>query len=615
MEKRHILRLKRYLSKKDFSLYLENIRKIADYDPENKWWKLNIAKIKRIPSKEEIEKIISILERYIEIDRKYILDIFSKTINECYIDNKLRINGIEDKNILSDLSEFIIIGNNYIKIKSILYLKKIIDYLKKKKINVNYNQKLSQIFIMRKNSHLLIKPFIWDNLLIDLLKKICTISFYVERAVLGSDKTYMGTEIITRKNKAYKIDWNKKIFITYVAFLYEIKSKLLEFNLNVIIDTGEARKLDYQVNEKFNLLPHQQEAYQLWKRKKRGTIAIFTRGGKSFIGMKAISDLKEKTIIFVPTRELATTWRKYLEEYLGLNMPQIGLIGSGTLLIRDITIAIYNSGVRHLSKLQGHFELAIFDEAHHVPASTFKEVALQIDALHRMALSATPKRRDNNEQLLFKLSGDLVYSLGYKELLQLRIVAPIEIYKVFFAQNPEEKIKYLLDIVKKYNNKKTLIFTQYLTTAQEIYGKLLLNGYKALLITGQTSPAKRKRYFEQFIKGLAPIMVSTTVLDEGITVPDAEIGIIYENSGEPRQLIQRIGRVLGYKPGKTAKIFEIVDISNPKEKYAYLRRKWVQDLYNIPELEKYIKIEKNYEDIKRIYQPRLDFYDTSEKSI
>jgi len=614
MKKNIAIKLNKYLSKNDFSVFLENIRKIADYNPEYKHWILNSLKIKSISSENEIKNIVKKLKDYVDIDENYILKIYFEKNKECFIDNRLRIKGISP-NEISEIKDFITIKNGQISIKSTLFLTNVIDFLHRKNVVVSYNKDLLKISISRKNGYLLVKPYFWDNKLLNLLKEICTISYYVERVVLGPDKTYMGTEIITRRSRAYRIHWKEKIFITYVAFLDEIRNKLKGYGLNIILNLGEIRKINYQLEENFSLLPHQEEAYRLWRKKKRGTIAIFTRGGKSFIGMKAIIDLKEKTIIFVPTRELATTWKRYLEEYLGLNPIQIGMVGGGSINIRDITIAIYNSGVKYLDKLQGRFDLAIFDEAHHVPASTFKEVALQIDALHRMSLSATPKRRDNNEQLLFKLSGELVYSLGYKELLQLRIVAPIEVYQVYFAQNPEEKIKYLFEILQKYNNAKTIIFTQFLNTAKEIYEKLLLNGYRVLIITGQTSSGRRKRYFEQFIRGIVNIMISTTVLDEGITVPDAEIAIIYENSGEPRQLIQRIGRVIGYKPGKTAKIFEIVDISNPKEKYAYLRRKWVQELYNIPELEKYIKVEKNNEDIKRLYQPRLDFYDTDEKSI
>ncbi|OYT32265.1 MAG: hypothetical protein B6U94_00300 [Thermofilum sp. ex4484_79] len=608
-----IIKLEKYLKKEDFETFLENIRKIADYNPETKSWKINLFKIQNIPL-EEVKEIVRTLSSYVKIDEDYIIRLAQKEAKKCYIDNYLNMLGIDYEEI-EPIRELVLIGKRYPRLRSILFLKKVIDYLRNKGIDVTFNRRILEVQMIREKGFLLVKPFAWDRELLQILKETCTLSYYIEQPVLGPDKSYMGSNIIERKSRAYRIDWSTKTFITYIAFYDELKRKLEDYGFIILTRMGNNRRIGYEVKENFVLLPHQEEAYRLWRKKNRGTIAIFTRGGKSFIGMKAIADLKEKTIIFVPTRELATTWKNYLIKYLGLKDPQIGLVGSGILNIRDITITIYNSGVKYLDRLQGNFELAIFDEAHHVPASTFKEVALRIDALHRLSLSATPKRRDNNERLLFKLSGQLVYSLGYKELLQLRIVAPIEVYDVYFAEGKEEKMKYLIGILERYKSSKTIIFTQFLNTAQEIYEKLLLQGYRSLIITGQTPDSRRKRYFEQFIKGKVNIMISTTVLDEGITVPDAEVAIIYENSGEARQLIQRIGRVIGYQPGKTAKIFEIVDVTNPREKYAYLRRKWVQELYNIPELKKYLELEKRGGETTRIYQPRLDFYDVNEKSI
>lgn len=63
-------------------------------------------------------------------------------------------------------------------------------------------------------------------------------------------------------------------------------------------------------------------------------------------------------------------------------------------------------------------------------------------------------------------------------------------------------------------------------------------------------------------------------------------------------MIQRIGRVLGYAPCKTAKIFELIDASNPKERSAHYRRKWIKKLYLFPGLEKYIEEAKSCKDVK-----------------
>ena len=53
-------------------------------------------------------------------------------------------------------------------------------------------------------------------------------------------------------------------------------------------------------------------------------------------------------------------------------------------------------------------------------------------------------------------------------------------------------------------------------------------------------------------------MVTSKVLDEGIDVPEANIGIIASGTGSKRAYIQRLGRILRKKEGKEAILYEII---------------------------------------------------------
>jgi superfamily II DNA or RNA helicase len=54
-------------------------------------------------------------------------------------------------------------------------------------------------------------------------------------------------------------------------------------------------------------------------------------------------------------------------------------------------------------------------------------------------------------------------------------------------------------------------------------------------------------------------LVSMRCLDEGVDVPPARLAIMLDNSGNPREYIQRRGRVLRKFPGKTnAVIHDII---------------------------------------------------------
>lgn len=61
-----------------------------------------------------------------------------------------------------------------------------------------------------------------------------------------------------------------------------------------------------------------------------------------------------------------------------------------------------------------------------------------------------------------------------------------------------------------------------------------------------------------FKSGSQSFLCTIRAADEGIDIPDADIAIIFSETGNPRQAWQRLGRVLRNASGKgMAKVFEI----------------------------------------------------------
>jgi len=48
------------------------------------------------------------------------------------------------------------------------------------------------------------------------------------------------------------------------------------------------------------------------------------------------------------------------------------------------------------------------------------------------------------------------------------------------------------------------------------------------------------------------------VLNEGVDVPEADVGIVVSGSGSVREHVQRLGRILRPAPGKQAILYELV---------------------------------------------------------
>jgi hypothetical protein len=94
---------------------------------------------------------------------------------------------------------------------------------------------------------------------------------------------------------------------------------------------------------------------------------------------------------------------------------------------------------------------------------------------------------------------------------------------------------------------KTLIFTQTISTAKEVAGIVSAAGPRAAAAHSKLKPAERAAVLAAFGAGELDVLVAPRILDEGIDVPAADLGIIVSASRTRRQMIQRMGRVLRRK--------------------------------------------------------------------
>lgn len=84
-------------------------------------------------------------------------------------------------------------------------------------------------------------------------------------------------------------------------------------------------------------------------------------------------------------------------------------------------------------------------------------------------------------------------------------------------------------------------------------------GFRVSTYTAQTPLQERENLRRQFETGDLQGLVAIRCLDEGVDIPAIQTAVILASSGNPRQFIQRRGRVLRPHPGKErATIFDMV---------------------------------------------------------
>ena len=113
-------------------------------------------------------------------------------------------------------------------------------------------------------------------------------------------------------------------------------------------------------------------------------------------------------------------------------------------------------------------------------------------------------------------------------------------------KNAENKIDKFKELVKNNPNLKHTII--YCTNKQiNIIPKMLLNAdspIRSKRITHETPPLERKLTLDQLADEKYEAVVSMQVLDEGVDIPQAKNCILLSSTGNPKQFIQRRGRVL-----------------------------------------------------------------------
>jgi superfamily II DNA or RNA helicase len=135
------------------------------------------------------------------------------------------------------------------------------------------------------------------------------------------------------------------------------------------------------------------------------------------------------------------------------------------------------------------------------------------------------------------------------------------------ALNSNAKIEALRRTISENEGRKALIFTQHNQLVYRLSKEFLIPA-----ITHKTPKNERAEALNAFREGRYRVLVTSKVLDEGIDVPDASLGVILSGTGSKREFVQRLGRLLRKVEGKEAKLIEIISRSTAETKVSTRRR-------------------------------------------
>ncbi len=313
----------------------------------------------------------------------------------------------------------------------------------------------------------------------------------------------------------------------------------------------------------------------------------------------------------------AGTWQPNLQSaVLALNS------GHRPLLSVIVTAStMQNSQFRQLIRAISKPVLVVADECHNYGSSGISR-ALPSSATYRLGLSATPQLRDPpSAQRLHDYFGDIIfrYDLGeaiadgvlthylyfphtvpldddefveYSELtraigrylgsesLDGEMSEPLKhllMRRARLLGTARGKLPMLRQLLRPHQKDSHILvycsdgqvegevdgaLIRQLTETLRIVGEEL--GMRCSSITAETPREARSQILQSFDSGLIQVLVAIRCLDEGVDVPATRTAYLLASSTNPRQFVQRRGRVLRRHPGKLRAEVHDVFVSPPK---------------------------------------------------
>ncbi|MEU4220597.1 DEAD/DEAH box helicase [Actinoplanes sp. NPDC026623] len=110
-----------------------------------------------------------------------------------------------------------------------------------------------------------------------------------------------------------------------------------------------------------------------------------------------------------------------------------------------------------------------------------------------------------------------------------------------------------------------LVFGESKACAEQSAEVLTDRGVPTMSMTSDLSQAERRKRLTAFKDGRVTMLAAPRILDEGIDVPEADLGIIMAASRSKRQMIQRMGRVIRPKSDGRPAAFVVVYVRGTAE--------------------------------------------------
>lgn len=372
---------------------------------------------------------------------------------------------------------------------------------------------------------------------------------------------------------------------------------------------------------KGELRERQQKAADALLRHENGVLSAPTGFGKTVIGAYLIGKLKMRTLVIVPKTGLVDQWKAKLAQFLDIEddrpplltksgkpskrkRPVIGQVGGGKNAPSGIVdIATFQSltakddlGIPRAKPVVSDYDLVICDECHYGAAPNLELVMKSANARRVYGLSATPKRSDGLEGIIYMQCGPIRHKVdpkeqaaeqGFRRILQPRFTR-IRLADLEKGASYNQVVDHLCGhgarnalIVEDASNavksgRTPLVITKRKEHAAELAKRLQEASVETFILTGEGT-AREKRERVERVRGATDvhyaIVATGSYIGEGFDLPQLDTLLLASPYSWEGVITQYSGRLHREIEGKDDVIvYDYVDTSVPMLERMYKRR-------------------------------------------
>ena len=288
------------------------------------------------------------------------------------------------------------------------------------------------------------------------------------------------------------------------------------------------------------------------------------RSGKSYIMARMIKGAKGNVLVLAHRHSLIEQHKELLN-------------GLGILTEKVRVESVFTEASRLGRYAPDEVALIIIDEAHLSEAASYRKVCEYYNC-KRVLFTATPSRLDGKP---LTLADTLITGISAKELIERGAISDYDYYAPDLGIDTENidlvageynngQITDLMcesaiygDVLKYYRmlgeNRQAIAYCASVKHSMQTAEMFNANGIPAISIDGGMSLKERNNRMELFQKGEVQILCNCNLISEGVTLPNASVGLLLRPTCSLPLFIQQACRVLTPVEGKKAVIIDYVN--------------------------------------------------------